>query len=62
MERAAAKVRWRGFTTPIAKTSAKSVIRLIDKPNISMKKKAPISDTGTANTGISVLRKSPRNR
>ena len=49
-------------TTPIASTNANSVIRLIDMPNISMKKNVPINDTGTANVGISVLRTSPRNR
>ena len=38
------------------------MIRLIERPNISMKKNVPISETGTARVGIRVDRQSPRNR
>lgn len=49
-------------TTPIANTSAKSVIRLIDSPSRSMTKNVPINDTGTARVGINVERQSPKNK
>ncbi len=49
-------------TIPMASTSAKSVIRLMERPNNCMTKNAPISDTGTARIGIRVERQSPRNR
>ena len=45
-------------TMPMASTKAKSVSMLMEKPIICMKKKVPISDTGTAMAGISVERKS----
>ena len=49
-------------TIPIARTKAKRVIKLIDKPKNWMTKKEPISDTGTAKIGIKVERQSPRNK
>jgi len=45
-------------TMAMARTSADSVSRFIEKPNISRKKNVPISDTGTAISGMSVERKS----
>ena len=49
-------------TMPIARTRASSETMLSEKPSASMTAKVPISDTGTAISGISVARKLPRNR
>ena len=49
-------------TMPIASTSASSETVLALKPSASMTAKVPISETGTAMTGISVVRSLPRNR
>ena len=49
-------------TTPMARTRAKRVMRLMESPNMSMKKKVPIRETGTARVGIRVERQSPRKR
>ncbi len=46
----------------MASTRASSVSTLIEKPATYMMKKAPISDTGIASTGISVVRQSRRKR
>src|SRR2546426_632685 len=43
-------------TIPIASTSPNSVSRLIEKPSTRMPKKAPMTETGTASTGMSVAR------
>ena len=43
-------------TSPTASTRASSVSVLIEKPNIHMKMKAPISDTGMVTIGTSVAR------
>ena len=48
-------------TSPIASTSASRVSRLMEKPNISIMVKVPISDSGMAMTGISTDRGEPRN-
>ena len=47
---------------PIASTSASSETVLAEKPSASITAKVPISDTGTAISGISVARTLPRNR
>ena len=44
----------------IAKSKAESVSRLMEKPNTFRKKKVPMSETGTAISGMSVDRKSCR--
>ena len=49
-------------TMPIASTSASSETVLAEKPSASITANVPISDTGTAISGISVARKLPRNR
>ena len=49
-------------TRPIASTSPSSESVLIEKPSIGKKMKAPISETGTAISGISVARQPCRNR
>ena len=49
-------------TMPIASTSASSETVLALKPSASMTAKVPISETGTAMIGISVVRSLPRNR
>ncbi|MNL47048.1 hypothetical protein D3C87_1698140 [compost metagenome] len=49
-------------TIPMARTSANSVSKLIEKPNNCMKKKVPTIATGTAMAGISVDLKSCKNR
>ena len=43
-------------TIPMARISPSSVIMLSEKPNASITPKVPISDMGTAMTGISVAR------
>ena len=43
-------------TMPIASTRPNSVSRLTEKPSTCMPKKAPMTDTGTATTGIRVAR------
>jgi hypothetical protein len=43
-------------TMPIASTSASSEIVLIEKPNTGNSTNVPISETGTASSGISVAR------
>ena len=43
-------------TIPMARISPSSVIMLSEKPNASITPKVPISDMGTAITGISVAR------
>ena len=49
-------------TMPIASTSASSETVFALKPISSRTAKVPISDTGTAMIGISVVRSLPRNR
>ena len=49
-------------TSPVASSSASSVIRLIEKPIAHSAASVPISDTGIATTGISVARHWPMNR
>ena len=49
-------------TMPIASTRASSETMFREKPSASMTAKVPISDTGTAISGISVARRLPRNR
>ncbi len=49
-------------TMPVARTMAKSVSVLIEKPSRLTKAKAPISDTGMVSVGISVARQLCRNR
>ena len=49
-------------TSPTERTIASSVSRLMVKPATSIRKTAPISDTGIATTGISTDRNDPRNR
>ena len=49
-------------TMPIASTKARSETMLSEKPSASMTAKVPISETGTAISGISVARTLPRNR
>ena len=44
----------------IAKSKADSVSKLMEKPNTFRKKNVPMSDTGTAISGMSVERKSCR--
>src|SRR5207244_12683180 len=43
-------------TTPIASTRPNSVSRLIEKPSTCIPKKAPMTETGTATTGMRVAR------
>ena len=43
-------------TMPMAITSANKVMRLSEKPMSCMKKNVPMSETGTAKTGMSVSR------
>ena len=43
-------------TMPMASTSPNSVRMLIEKPSIAIPTKVPTIDTGTASTGISVVR------
>ena len=47
---------------PIASTSASSETVLAEKPSASITAKVPISDTGTAISGMRVARRLPRNR
>ena len=47
---------------PIASTSPNSVSRLTEKPSTCIPKKAPMTETGTATTGIRVARQLCRNR
>ncbi len=49
-------------TMPIASTRPNKVSRLTEKPSSRMPKKAPITETGTASTGISVARQLWRKR
>ena len=49
-------------TMPIASTSASSDTVLAEKPSASITANVPISDTGTAISGIRVARKLPRKR
>ena len=49
-------------TMPIASTRARSDTMLSEKPRANMTAKVPISETGTAISGIRVARKLPRNR
>ena len=49
-------------TMPMASTSASSETVLAEKPSASITAKVPISDTGTAISGMSVARQLPRNR
>ena len=49
-------------TMAIANSRADSVSRLMENPKTLRKKKVPISDTGTAISGMSVERQSWRNR
>jgi hypothetical protein len=48
-------------TMPIARIRPKSVSRLMLKPNICMIANVPMSETGTAISGMSVARHEPRN-
>src|SRR4051812_15031898 len=48
-------------TIPMASTRANRVTMLMVSPKNCMNMNAPISDTGTANVGMSVERQSPRN-
>ena len=48
-------------TMPIASTRPRSESTLIEKPSIGKKMKAPISETGTVTSGISVARQFWRN-
>ena len=43
-------------TMPMASTRPKSVMELIENPNICMPKNVPMMDTGTASAGMSVAR------
>ena len=43
-------------TMPIASTRPNNVSRLIEKPSTCIPKKAPMTETGTASTGMSVAR------
>ena len=47
-------------TMAMASSKADSVSRLMEKPNTFRKKNVPMSDTGTAISGMSVERKSCR--
>ncbi len=47
---------------PMASTSASSETVLAEKPSASMTAKVPISETGTAISGIRVARRLPRKR
>ncbi len=49
-------------TMPMASTSPNSERLLSEKPNIAMKKKVPISDTGMAMIGMTAARQVCRNR
>src|SRR5260370_40086538 len=49
-------------TMPIASTRARSDTVLAEYPMISMTANVPMIDTGTATSGISVVRSLPRNR
>jgi hypothetical protein len=49
-------------TSPIASTRPSSDSVLIEKPSIGKTRNAPISETGTAISGISVARQPCRNR
>ncbi|MNY82913.1 hypothetical protein D3C86_2253050 [compost metagenome] len=46
----------------MANTNAKSVSRLMENPNICMNANVPTSATGTARAGMSVERKSCKNK
>ena len=49
-------------TMPMASTSPNSERLLSEKPNIAMKKKVPMSDTGMATIGMTAARQVCRNR
>ena len=49
-------------TMPMASTSPNSERLLSEKPNIAMKKKVPMSDTGMATMGMTAARQVCRNR
>src|SRR6202040_251982 len=49
-------------TSPVARVIPKSVSELIEKPNMFMNAKVPISDTGIVTAGMMVARQSSRNR
>ena len=49
-------------TMPMASTSPNSERLLSEKPNIAMKKKVPISETGIATIGMTAARQVCRNR
>ena len=49
-------------TMPMASTSPNSDRLLSEKPNIAMKKKVPMSDTGMATIGMTAARQVCRNR
>ena len=49
-------------TMAMARSKAESVSRLTEKPNRLRKRNVPMSDTGTAISGMSVDRKSCKNR